>query len=418
MRGRSLANDERGFTIVELLVASVIMLGITGAIFSLVDPARGTYRTQPEVSDMQQRLRVGTSFLKDDLMMAGAGSQATAGPQSTKGSLMNFFAPVQPVRLGGALADPLSGLFYRDDAITVFYIAANSPQATIMKSMPQPSAELQVGPDPRCGDSDNKVCNWQDDMRVLVFDDQGAFDTATITQVQPDAGADSFGVEGMIQHNKHLAGNELSKRYEQGAQVAQVQQRTYYWDPNLAQLKIWDGAARDEAVIDNVVNVRFQYFGEPRPPFLMTTPAGDITTYGPVPPKLGMQNRGNGMNDVGGWPAGENCAFRIDPANGTNRISRVADLAPGSDALVQLTQEMLTDGPWCPDANFPTRFDFDLLRVRKIAVLLRVQVASAELRGPAGILFSRPGTGSNSRTLVPDQEVQFEISPRNFNLSR
>ncbi len=73
------------------------MVGILGVIFSLVDPARGTYRTQPEVSDMQQRLRIGATFLSDDLSMAGAG---VAGRCSSIGSLMNYFAPVQPYRIG------------------------------------------------------------------------------------------------------------------------------------------------------------------------------------------------------------------------------------------------------------------------------------------------------------------------------
>ena len=41
------ARSERGFTIIEMLISMVIMVGITGVIFSLVDPSRGTYRTQP-----------------------------------------------------------------------------------------------------------------------------------------------------------------------------------------------------------------------------------------------------------------------------------------------------------------------------------------------------------------------------------
>jgi hypothetical protein len=85
---------------------------------------------------------------------------------------------------------------------------------------------------------------------------------------------------------------------------------------------------------------------------------------------------------------------------------------------VPLTQQMLTDGPWCPDNTFPTRFDADLFRVRKIAVRLRVQVASADLRGPAGVLFSNGGSSRSARMMVPDQEIRFEVTPRNFNLGR
>ena len=79
---------------------------------------------------------------------------------------------------------------------------------------------------------------------------------------------------------------------------------------------------------------------------------------------------------------------------------------------------MLTDGPFCPDSTSASRFDADLLRIRKVGVLLRVQVPSSELRGPAGVLFRNAGTGFSSRMMVPDQEIRFEITPRNFNLGR
>ena len=52
-----------------------------------------------------------------------------------------------------------------------------------------------------------------------------------------------------------------------------------------------------------------------------------------------------------------------------------------------MDEDMLTDGPFCPDSTSASRFDADLLRIRKIGVVLRVQVPSSELRGPAGALF-------------------------------
>src|SRR5687767_13095179 len=106
---RSLGASAAGFTIIELLISMSIMVGITAVIFSLVDPARGTYRTQPEVSDMQQRLRVGTSFIANDLLMAGAGAPSGRQPEML-GSLMNFFAPVQPYRIGSLGGDPQAGV--------------------------------------------------------------------------------------------------------------------------------------------------------------------------------------------------------------------------------------------------------------------------------------------------------------------
>jgi hypothetical protein len=239
-------------------------------------------------------------------------------------------------------------------------------------------------------------------MKVIIFDDSGAWDDMTLTHVQDGS--------LHLQHNKSVPGNELSKRYSTNAQVAQVQQRTYYLNAGTQQLMYYDGFMREEAVVDNVVDLEFQYFGEARPPTTyLDASNAQQTTYGPKPPDVASTNGTT-------WPPGQNCIFSRDAGN--QAIPRLPNLAPGSSGLVQLTQAMLTDGPWCPDGAFPTRFDADLYRVRKVGVAIRVQAASAELRGPAGALFRNAGTSRVGRNLVPDQELRFEISPRNINLGR
>ena len=409
MTRRSVVHDVRGFTVIELIVSMAIMLAVTAAIFSLTDPAHGTYRAQPEVSDMQQRLRVGTSFITNDLLMAGAGSPA--GGRLT-GSLNNFFASIQPYRSGMIGSDQAAGIFFRDDTITVFYVPVGAPQTSVLDPMPQPSSEVKTESEPSCPPDKPLSCKFKDGMRAIIFDDTGAYDDFTITQVQDNAGPG-----GHLQHNKAIVGNTFSKAYQPGAQIAQVLQRTYYWNQNTLLLMNYDGDQRDDVVADNVVALQFEYFGDPRPPVFITDPDGTRwTTYGPLPPLLGAPNGTT-------WPAGENCVFQVDAASG-RQVSRLPDFAPGSAGLVPLTQAMLTDGPWCPDAGFPNRYDADLLRIRKVGVRLRVQVASAELRGPAAALangqplFLRPGTSKVGRNLVPDQDIRFEVTPRNFNLGR
>ena len=64
---------EAGYSLIEMLVSTAIMLVVTGAVFSLVNPAQGTSRVQPEFADMQQRARVAADTLFRDLVMAGAG---------------------------------------------------------------------------------------------------------------------------------------------------------------------------------------------------------------------------------------------------------------------------------------------------------------------------------------------------------
>jgi type II secretory pathway component PulJ len=40
--------DERGFTIVEVLIATLIMMVIVGATFMLLNPAQGCLRSSPK----------------------------------------------------------------------------------------------------------------------------------------------------------------------------------------------------------------------------------------------------------------------------------------------------------------------------------------------------------------------------------
>jgi hypothetical protein len=397
--------SERGFTLVEMLLSMLVMVGITGAIFALADPARGTFRQQPEVADMQQRMRVGTSFLAGDLMMAGAGAPAGG---NLMGSLMNFFAPIQPLRVGMIASDLGTGLLYRPDAITIMYIPPNSPHTTVVEAMPQPSSELKVSDQPNCP-ATSPLCGFHEGQRVIIFDQTGSFDDMTITHVQP--------APLHLQHNKATPGNTLSKRYDVGSQIAVIEQRTYYLNAATNQLMAYNGDQRDEAIVDNVVGLAFEYFGDPRPAFVMkpaTDPVGPWTTYGPRPPALGAT-----PYDFNPWEYGPggNCIFQVDAGSGL-QTPRLPDLAPNSQALVMMDEDMLTDGPFCPDSTAASRFDADLLRIRKVGVVLRVQVPSSEMRGPAGALFRNAGTGFASRMMVPDQEIRFEITPRNFNLGR
>ena len=127
-----------GFSLVEMLVSTMIMLVVVGAVFSLVDPAQSISRTQPEVSDMQQRMRMAADMLEKDLIMAGAGTYSG----SIAGSLANFFPPVLPYRTGAVDADP--GLSFFPDRISITYVPDTAAQTRIRDAMPQPSSEIKV----------------------------------------------------------------------------------------------------------------------------------------------------------------------------------------------------------------------------------------------------------------------------------
>ena len=179
-RVRPPMHSEQGFTIVEMLVATAIMLAVTAATFQLMNPAQGMFAAQPEVSDMQQRMRIGVETLYKDLVMAGAGTYSG----SATGSLGNYFAPIVPYRMGNVTPDPPGS--FKTNAITLMYVPPTSAQTTIADPMPTPSAELKVTAQPGCPSSDD-LCGFKTGMTVLIFDATGSFDTFNITNVQSSA---------------------------------------------------------------------------------------------------------------------------------------------------------------------------------------------------------------------------------------
>lgn len=199
--------------------------------------------------------------------------------------------------------------------------------------------------------------------------------------------------------------------YIVGDRVVEMRSDTYSLkvDPvnQLYQLMHYDGTGNsDVPVIEHVVGLSFDYYGEPLPP-TMRAPLSDPaarTTYGPKPSPVAAPPFG----------AGENCVF-VNDGSGTP-APRLSTL--GTDTLVPLSASLLTDGPWCPDDSNANRWDADLLRVRQIAITLRVEAAAAAMRGPASLLFANGGTSRSGGRWLPDQEIRFQISPRNLSLAR
>ncbi|HVZ19447.1 MAG TPA: prepilin-type N-terminal cleavage/methylation domain-containing protein [Vicinamibacterales bacterium] len=391
------SRSDAGFSLVEVLIATAIMLTVTGAIFTVLNPSGDMFKAQPEVVDMQQRLRVGVDTLTRDLIMAGAG--AYSGSQS--GSLAGFFAPILPERQGNLAAyDDGPGVF-KPDALTLIYVPSTSAQTTITSSMPSTSAELKVdNTAPNCPQNDpNQNCGFQVGQQVLIYDDTGAYDTMTITQVQTSA--------AHLQHNQT---GDLSKSYGPGAKVVQVQDHVYFFDPVNRKLMHYDGFQTATPVLDEVVGVNFEYYGEPQPPVMRKPGVDQTVTYGPMPPALGVVK--------GNWAAGQNCTINVV---GGQQVPRLATLGAIGSGLVKLDSATLTDGPWCPDPASPNRFDADLFRIRKVRVTIRLQTGDSSLRGSlAGgqdAIFTMAGTGRGDR-LVGDQQIRFDVTPRNMNLNR
>ena len=391
---------EDGFSLLEIVTATALMLLVTAGVFSMMDPAHGSFATEPEKADLQQRLRVGADTLSKDLIMAGAGAYLGTGV----GSLSAFFAPVLPFRQGATGGDPAGA--FATDRITMMYVPSTAAQTTLSADLTPISLALQVNTENGCP-RNVSLCGFTSGMSVLVYDDSGAYDMFTITSV----------IGALAQVSINRPAGAATKTYEKDVtKVVEAVSHTYYLKTDEAtetfQLMQYDGTSHAGVpVVDHVVGLTFDYYGDPNPPVLkkpVSDPTGPWTTYGPKPPALRAKPTA--------YPAGENCTFTID---GTGlRMPRLAVLGGGNPTLVKLTPAQLTDGPWCPDETNPNRWDADLLRIRKVAVTLRVETAAKALRGPAGVLFTHGGTSRRGSRWVPDQEIRFQVTPRNLNLGR
>ena len=77
-----------------------------------------------------------------------------------------------------------------------------------------------------------------------------------------------------------------------------------------------------------------------------------------------------------------------------------------------MTGPMLIDGPWCGSGG--TRFDADLLRVRRIRITVRLQASDPAVRGSDRQRFANRGSAKRETSMVPDVTVTIDATPRNL----
>lgn len=244
---------DAGFSLIELLVAMAVTVTLCAAVFSVVDPAHGAFLAQPEIADMQQRLRVGSYTLLSELASAGAG--AAAG--TDVGSLAALLPPLLPYRLGPASADP-PGTF-KPDTITVLSVPPLAVQTTIAQAI---STDVTtaiingIAGCPMAGSARDPACGFTAGATALVSDASGAIDFFSVASVS-----------GSTLSLRHIRG-ALAHVYDVNSRIVPIRTPTYYLKTDAAsqtyQLTRYNGAASEAAVVDNVVALSFDYYGTPQ----------------------------------------------------------------------------------------------------------------------------------------------------------
>ncbi|HXG55635.1 MAG TPA: prepilin-type N-terminal cleavage/methylation domain-containing protein [Vicinamibacterales bacterium] len=311
-------NNAAGFSLVELIVATAIMLTVSGGAFALLGDGLGRSALWNETADLHQRARVALDVVASELSQAGAG--AAGGP------LGGFFPPVEPRRRGSLMSA---------SAVTIRHVPDMAPVSTLAADlMPaDPVARIAIHSGCRLG---VEACGFAAGMDVVLFDGGGNWDLGTI-----------LGVAGDIVTVADVIGPR-SITYGAGAQIVQIIETTLFSDAAERQLRRQQPGSAALPVVDNVIDLQLSYFGDPLPPLA------------PVPP-LGVAN----------------CLFT---SNG-DRLAHPT-LPADHGGLAALPLSMLQDGPFCGTGDQSYDLDLLRIRSIRATVRVQSGVAALRGQDP------------------------------------
>jgi prepilin-type N-terminal cleavage/methylation domain-containing protein len=351
--------SSRGFTLVELLIASSISVAVIAVSCQLAVDLHAAWRSASARVDLQQRTRVAADLVSRALREAGAGP--LSGP--ARGTLMRGVPPIVPRRTGRRGAHTVDD--FRDDAFSVLRAVAEAEHGVLFVAAAPGAPALELAPGTGCT---LPACGFAAGSSVMLLDQSGQHDVFTVTAV------DGL-VLGVRRH-----GSSPSAAYAAGTPVLAVESQSFSFDPQARTMRVYDGDASDLPLLDDVVGVRVRYWGETAPPVWPRPAAGEA-----------------------------NCLYAAD---GSYHSALMPALG-AAGRLFELSPSMLTDGPWCGSGD--RRFDADLLRVRRIRISLRFQASDPAVRG-AGVRFANPGLARREAVMVPDRNVEIDVTPRNLRL--
>jgi type II secretory pathway pseudopilin PulG len=224
LRAHSLPlHEERGFSLLELLVASAMSVLVVGGMLLMLDGLRDIYRDQSQLIDAQMTARLALERMQRDIELAGIG-------------LLGMLSPLPVI-------EP------RDDGgIDVRY---NSGNVTARMSADAGASHFVV----------DDVSGFEVGMEVVAYDGTGAFDLLTLTTVEAD--------------NLHLHYSGIaSKTYKlaDGAAVKRVQTTSYRLETvnDVFWLQRQQDSDPVQPVALNVRSMNIVYYDDANPPAVFT----------------------------------------------------------------------------------------------------------------------------------------------------
>jgi hypothetical protein len=224
---------QRGYSVIELLVASAVLLAVCGSVFGLLHDALAATPVLEETTDIHQRSRVAADALAADVRAAAAGTAA--------GALSPYLAAVEPRE---PWAPPGSA---GDTVLTLRYTMPGGAHARLAQTL-DPGALVVMLDGAGCP-SGTAACGFTAGAQAVIVDDAGFAAFVAVDSIGP----------GTLVVSDPYAGRAVA--FPAGALVAEATEVSYAYDPGARQLRRTEGGG-SFVIADNVVGASFDYFGD------------------------------------------------------------------------------------------------------------------------------------------------------------
>jgi prepilin-type N-terminal cleavage/methylation domain-containing protein len=151
--------SERGFSLIELMVAMFITMLISGAIYTLLSSGQNAFRREPEVSDRQQNIRLAMDVIMKDVLNAGSNVPAFVQVFTNTdptGLALNAMGP--PGAMGTAAAGLRSGDSVNSDVLEMIAAEDRCPAQSMCTTTSAPGSAGGFGTrefNPNCASIQN-----------------------------------------------------------------------------------------------------------------------------------------------------------------------------------------------------------------------------------------------------------------------
>ena len=386
----------RGTSLVELLIGLALALVVVAGAVQTLQSVGDAAVAIPDATDARQRVRAATDALASAVQDSGNGP--LVGP--CRGGLSCLSPSLLPVRLGGRSPDPFDRVV--DAHLTAWGLIPGGAQAVLSAPLAPEGTVLAFAPNAWCAEGD-ATCGFEPGHTVALLAPDTTWEWAEVVAV---------GAGALTIARRPPA---VTTTYPVGSVVAAATVSTFALKPDPLGGQVLmagdGGGGAEQPMVDHLDALAFTLWGEAAPPAVRAAPGGDppwTVTYGPVPRVSWIPDGADATTAAGGMAVATPavklaCLFTV----GADGVP-VSTLRPHGDGhgIVPFSAAELTDGPWCPSAANPRRFDADLFRIR-----LTVVTATT---GPTHEAL-RPGTVWRGRghvaRVVPSVALRRVVAP-------